>query len=80
VSSVRGFIDIPHTIAKSNTNSIMLSKSGLELKIIINQVTNFLIWVMIWRSDNRNNDKAFNETYELLAGNAGIDQHTDLAV
>ena len=80
VSPVWGFMDIPHTIVKADTDSMVLSKSGLELKIIINQVASALGWVMVRRSVNRTADKTFNETYELLAGNAGIDQRTDFAV
>lgn len=80
VSPVWGFMDIPHTIVKADTDSMVLSKSGLELKIIINQVANLLGWVMVRRLDNTNADKTFSETYELLAGNAGINQRTDFAV
>ena len=35
---------------------------------------------MVRRLDNTNADKTFSETYELLAGNAGINQRTDFAV
>tara|TARA_B110000967_G_scaffold198743_1_gene232219 strand:+ start:1040 stop:1837 length:798 start_codon:yes stop_codon:yes gene_type:complete len=80
VSPVWGFMNIPHTIAKADTDSIVLSKSGLESKIIINQVANLLGWVMVRRSDNRSADKTFNETYELLAGNNGLGQRTNFVV
>lgn len=80
VSPVWGFMDIPPKILKSDTDSLVLPKSGVELKIIINQVTNKLGWIVSRRSGSLTTDKNFEETYELIAGAAGVHQRTNLVV
>ena len=80
VSPVWGFMDIPPKILKSDTGSLVLPKSGVELKIIINQVANKLNWIVVRRSDSMTTDKNFGKTYELTVGVAGVDQRTNLVV
>ena len=80
VSPVWGFMDILPKILKSDKDSLVLPKSGLELKIIINQVTNKLDWMVSGRSDSKTTDKNFDETYELIVGLAGVRQRTNLVV
>lgn len=80
VSPVWGFMDIPPKTLKSDTDSLVLPKSGVELKIIINQVTNKLGWIVSRRSGSLTPDKIFEETYELIAGAAGVHQRTNLVV
>ena len=80
VSPVWGFMDIPPKILKSDTDSLVLPKSCVELKIIINQVTNKLDWIVSRRSSSVTTDKNFDETYELIVGAAGVHQRTNLVV
>jgi hypothetical protein len=80
VSPVWGFMDIPPKILKSDTDSLVLPKSGVELKIIINQVANKLNWIVARRSDSMTTDKNFGKTFELIVGVAGVDQRTNLVV
>ena len=80
VSPVWGFMDIPPKILKSDTDSLVAPKSGVELKIIINQVANKLDWIVARRSDSMTTDKKFDQTYELLVGTAGVHQRTNLVV
>ena len=80
VSPVWGFMDIPPKILKSDTDSLVLPKSGVELKIIINQVTNKLDWRVSRRAASLTTDKNFEETYELIVGAVGVRQRTNLVV
>jgi hypothetical protein len=80
VSPVWGFMDIPPKILKSDTDSLVLPKSGVELKIIINQVTNKLDWRVSRRAASLTTDKNFEETYELIVGAVGVRKRTNLVV
>ena len=80
VSPVWGFMDIPPKILKSDTDSLVLSMSGFDSKIMIKQVINKLGWVFVRLMDNSSTSEGFNETYLLRAGNPGIAGRTDVAV
>ena len=80
VSPVWGFMDIPPKILKSDTGSLVLPKSGVELKTIINQVINKLDWIASRRSGSLTTDKSFDGTYEFIVGTAGVHQRTNLVV
>jgi hypothetical protein len=80
VSPVWGFMDIPRKILKSDTGSLVLPKSGVELKTIINQVINKLDWIASRRSGSLTTDKSFDGTYEFIVGTAGVHQRTNLVV
>lgn len=58
----------------------MFTKSGLELKRMINKAANSLRWRVIRRSANTSTDNTFTETYEITAGYTGVPQRTDLVV
>ena len=74
------FLDIPHKVLKSDTDSLVLSMSGFDSKIMIKQVINKLGWVFVRLMDNTSTSEGFNETYLLRAGNPGIAGRTDVAV
>ena len=74
------FLDIPHKVLKSDTDSLVLSMSGFDSKIMIKQVINKLGWVFVRLMDNSSTSEGFNETYLLRAGNPGIAGRTDVAV
>ena len=74
------FLDIPHKVLKSDTDSLVLPMSGFDSKIIIKQVINKLGWMFVRLMDNASTSEGFNETYLLRAGNPGIAGHTDVAV
>ena len=74
------FLDIPHKVLKSDTDSLVLSMSGFDSKIMIKQVINKLGWVFVRLMDNASTSESFNETYLLRAGNPGIAGRTDIAV
>tara|TARA_B110000977_G_scaffold66329_1_gene90209 strand:+ start:3910 stop:4665 length:756 start_codon:yes stop_codon:yes gene_type:complete len=74
------FMDIPNKVLKSDTDSLVLSMSGLDSKIIIKQAVNKLGWMFYRRIDGANTSEGFNETYLLSGGNPGIAGHSDLAV
>jgi hypothetical protein len=80
VSPFWGFMNIPHTITKAETDSLVFPISSLELKIIISQVTNRLGWSVVRRSENTSADGVFNATYEIAGGMAGMRQRSDLVV
>tara|TARA_B110000305_G_scaffold229331_1_gene280209 strand:+ start:206 stop:1012 length:807 start_codon:yes stop_codon:yes gene_type:complete len=80
VSAFWAFMDIPHRILESDVQSIVLPKSSLELKRIINQVTNKLGWVLVRRLDHSRADQKFNETYEFLGSNPIVKQRTDVVI
>ena len=74
------FLDIPHKVLKSDTDSLVFPMSGFDSKIIIKQVINKLGWMFVRLMDNASTSESFNETYLLRAGNPGIAGHTDVAV
>jgi|TARA_B110000483_G_scaffold17610_1_gene19481 hypothetical protein len=80
VSPVWGFMDTPPKTLKSDADSLVFRKSGVELKIIINQVANKLNWIVVRRSDSMTTDKIFDETYELKVGAARVHQRTNLVM
>ena len=80
VSAYWAFMDIPHRILKSDFGSIVLPMSALEVKRVVNQVTNKLGWVMVRRIDNRHADQKFNDTYEFLGSHPIVKQRTDVVI
>ena len=80
VSPVWGFMDVPPKTLKSDADSLVFPKSGMELKVIINKVANKLDWIVARRSDSLTTDKNFNETYELIVGASDVHQRTNLVV
>ena len=80
VSPVWGFMDVPPKTLKSDADSLVFPKSGMELKVIINKVANKLDWIVVRRSDSLTTDKNFNETYELIVGASDVHQRTNLIV
>lgn len=75
-----GFMDIPHKVLKSDTDSLVLSMSGFDSKIVVKQVINKLGWMFVRLMDKNSTSEGFNETYLLSAGSPGIAGRTDLAV
>ena len=73
-------MDIPHRILKSDFGSIVLPMSALEVKRVVNQVTNKLGWVLVRRIDNRSADQKFNDTYEFLGSHPIVKQRTDVVI
>ena len=59
------FLDIPHKVLKSDTDSLVLPMSGFDSKIIIKQVINKLGWMFVRLMDNASTSEGFNETYLL---------------
>ncbi|MBT3619600.1 MAG: hypothetical protein HN523_04160 [Porticoccaceae bacterium] len=74
------FMDIPHKVLKSDTDSLVLPMSGFDSKIMIKKAIYGLGWVFVRRLDDASASEGFNETYLLRAGNPGIAGRTDVAV
>ena len=74
------FLDIPHKVLKSDTDSLVLPMSGFDSKIIIKKASYGLGWVFVGQLDDASASEGFNETYLLRAGNPGIAGRTDVAV
>ena len=79
-SSLWAFMDIPHSIVKADTDSLVLPLSALESKIVLNQATAALDWVLVRHTTSISDGIGFSENYEFLAGNPGVAQRTDLLV
>jgi|TARA_B110000908_G_scaffold15139_1_gene17292 hypothetical protein len=79
-SSLWSFMDIPHSIVKADTDSIVLPLSALESKIVLNQATAALDWMLIRYTTNISDGINSSENYEFLAGNPELSQRTDLLV
>jgi len=80
VSPIWGFMDIPHVILKADIDTIFLPLSGLESKVIVKRAINKLGWRLVRYSDNTSAVDGFNQTYEIVGGNGGVNQLTDLVV
>lgn len=80
MSSFWRFMDIPHKVLKSDTDSLVLPMSGFDSKIMIKKAIYGLGWVFVRRLDDASASEGFNETYLLRAGNPGIAGRTDVAV
>ena len=74
------FLDIPHKVLKSDTDSLVLPMSGLDSKIMIKKAIYRLGWVFVRRLDDASTSESFNETYLLRARNPGIAGSTDVAL
>ena len=79
VSPLWSFMDIPHAILKSNTDSVVLPKSGLDTKIIVIKTVNKMGW-RVARRFSETVDNNFKEVYEIVGGIAGSPRRTDLIV
>lgn len=80
MSSFWRFMDIPHKVLKSDTDSLVLPMSGFDSKIMIKKAIYGLGWVFVRLLDDASASEGFNETYLLRAGNPGIAGRTDVAV
>ena len=74
------FMDIPHKVLKSDTDSLVLPMSGLDSKIMIKKAIYRLGLVFVRRLDDASTSENFNETYLLRARNPGFAGSTDVAL
>lgn len=74
------FMDIPHKILKSDSDSMVLPVSGLTSKIILKKALNDLGWLVTRRAVSTSKGGGFIETYEITGGLNGTPRRTDLAV
>ena len=74
------FMEIPHQILKSETDSIMLPVSGLASQIILKKALNNLGWLVTRRVVSAPKGEGFRETYEVSGGLNGTPRRTDLAI
>ena len=80
VSTLWGFMDIPHAILKSGTDSIVLPMSGLVAKRLVIKTLNKMGWIMVRRFADTTDDVGFKEVYEIVGAMAGSPRRTDLLV
>ena len=78
-STLWGFMDIPHLILKSDTDSIVLPVSSLVTKRIVIKTLNKMGWRVV-RRFSETMDNNFKEVYEIVGGMAGSPRRTDLLV